>query len=165
MIHTANARHETSTKNNTSKMVSLRRPTATAPGADSELLFLIDFSATTYPGPGPASPHGRVWLAGWHPPRARGDTHHGVLPSCSTTARLLHREGEIQALSARGIGRNVLQLFSLEISIHIAVCLLLHPDYQPKITNTLLIFYFYFFLNPFLDCFCCFYGLTCTASL
>lgn len=45
----------------------LRRPTATAPGADSELFFLIDFSATTYPGPKPClSP----WLAGWHTPRA-----------------------------------------------------------------------------------------------
>lgn len=41
--------------------LALHRPTATAPGADSELFFLIDFSATTYPSPSPASPRG--WLA------------------------------------------------------------------------------------------------------
>lgn len=101
----------------------LRRPTATAPGADSELFFLIDFSATTYPGPKPCL---SLWLAGTLPVpgAARGTRHDGdgaPRPCCNTNRWLLHRAGEIQALSSHGIGGNVLQLFSLEISIRIAV--------------------------------------------
>ena len=55
---------------------ALRRPTATALGADSELLFLIDSSATTHPGPNPASPHSRGWLAARSP--CPGDAHRAM---------------------------------------------------------------------------------------
>lgn len=75
-------------------------------------------------------------VSGWLAPSpcqgaARGGMHatawmvpHGqqrFLPSCSMNIQLLHREEEIQAPSTHGIGGNVLQLFSLEISICIVV--------------------------------------------
>lgn len=69
----------------------LWRPTATAPGADSELLFLIDFSATTYPSPNPASTHGCVWLAGTFSvpgscPRGGCTPWHGWCPTASSAS-------------------------------------------------------------------------------
>lgn len=72
MIHTASAQRETGTKNNTSKTASLRRLGDRRPrprSADSELFFLIVFSATTYPSPSPASPRSRAWALRLATPR------------------------------------------------------------------------------------------------
>lgn len=166
VIHTRSAQRETGTKNNTTKTVSLWRSTDRRPQPSGWLraLLLNRLFCNNIPQPKPClSP----WLAGTLPmPGAARGTRHGgdgaPRPCGNMNRWLLHRAGEIQALSTHGIGGNVLQLFSLEISIRIAVMSAPSsrlPSWDHKH------FVNFFFLNPLLDCFCCLYGWTCTASL
>lgn len=171
VIHTTSAQRETGTKNNTTKTSSLSGAPPTdghGPGGWLRALLLNRLFCNNIPRPKPClSP----WLAGTllPVPGAAPGTRHGgdgaPRPCCNTNRWLLHRAGEIQALSTHGIGGNVLQLFSLEISVRIAVMSAPSSRLPTWDHKHFVKFFLDFFLNPLLDCFCCLYGLTCTASL